>query len=85
MSMAIINLHLPVELLTILLSAVARLRSLRSDGHCMFASDASGNGVAEMCHRSVKRCDEISGDEIYGRYFGICACAVLYKGVKLGT
>ena len=55
MSMAIINLHLPVELLTILLSAVARLRSLRSDGHCMFASDASGNGVAEMYHRSVKR------------------------------
>ena len=31
------------------------------------------------------RCDEISGDEIYGRYFGICACAVLYKGVILGT
>ena len=27
-----------------------------------------------------RRCDEISGDEIYGRIFGICACVVFYKG-----
>ena len=27
-----------------------------------------------------RRCDEISGDEIYGHIFGICACVVLYKG-----